>query len=143
MSTMNSRGSKVWHQLLKDSSRFSNVFGVDFDRESVEFESLVTHDEVSVSFYFNMLCLPDSAPRRWSERGNNAAEFFIVFNNPLILEVSGARSCFECVPIVKVSDEVTSLCVQSSDTRIICVGRDVSVSEIRPYIDSRFRNQTG
>lgn len=81
----------------------------------------------------------ESAPTRWVERGNNAVEFSVVFNNPSKLEVSGSRSCFVCTPIVTNSSGVTSLQIASAGNQILCMGKSVSISEIRPYIDSRIR----
>lgn len=140
MSTMNFQGGKIWHRLLEEGSRFVNVFGASFDREEMEFAKLVVHDEVKVSFYFNILGLPESAPARWVDRGNNAARFSVVFHKPWSLEVSGALSCFDCIPVIGFSDKGTSFSVQFSDTKIVCIGWDVSISEIRPYQDVRIKN---
>ncbi|WP_225776138.1 immunity 50 family protein [Pseudomonas sp. Marseille-Q5115] len=130
----------MWFKVFEESSKFSDVFGLGFIQELVEFDMLVVHDEMRVSFYFRILGLPDSAPVQWIVGGYNAAEFTVVFHNPLKLEVSGARSGFDCAPVMAVSSEGTSLCVESADTKIFCIGKHASIGEIRPYTDSRIRS---
>lgn len=130
----------MWFKVFEESSKLSDIFGPGFVQELVEFDMLVVHEEMHVSFYFRILGLPGSAPVQWTAEGYNAVEFTVVFHNPLKLKVSGARSGFDCAPVTAVSSEGTSLCVESADTKIFCIGKHASIGKIRPYTDSRIRS---